>query len=128
MLKVSPNLIVNPTKLLIKFTYTTFASYYILLLVEISCTSLTHPLTFSSNLFILVTHISPHKKKISNLMKTRGPSTISDLPDEIILDILSKLPIKTLSQCRYVCKTWQTRITHLVWLSYKLTNTVVVLV
>ncbi|KAK7854131.1 f-box protein [Quercus suber] len=46
--------------------------------------------------------MNPHnKKKISNLIKTRGPSTISDLPDEIILDILSRLPIKTLSQCRF---------------------------
>ncbi|PSS30791.1 F-box protein [Actinidia chinensis var. chinensis] len=36
--------------------------------------------------------------------------SISDLPQHIIIDILSRLPTKTIVQCKCVCKVWRTLI------------------
>ncbi|KAM7497770.1 hypothetical protein LguiA_022184 [Lonicera macranthoides] len=32
--------------------------------------------------------------------------TITDLPEPIVMDILSRLPVKTIVKCRCICKTW----------------------
>lgn len=39
-------------------------------------------------------------------------TTVEDLPGAILIDILSRLPIKTIFHRRYVCKTWLSLLLH----------------
>ena len=45
-----------------------------------------------------------------------------DLPDEIVLDILSKLPVKSLLRFRCVCKPWYSSIANPKFISTHLLN------
>ncbi|GMH11001.1 hypothetical protein Nepgr_012842 [Nepenthes gracilis] len=44
-------------------------------------------------------------------METRS-TRMPGLPCSIVIDILGRLPMKTLSQCRYVCKAWRSMLTE----------------
>lgn len=48
-------------------------------------------------------------------------SRIPELPSSVIIEILRRLPIKTLVQCRYVCKAWYTMLSEIYF--YKLYST-----
>ncbi|KAL4581423.1 hypothetical protein LXL04_017637 [Taraxacum kok-saghyz] len=48
---------------------------------------------------------SPTAIKIQNTMSFLDPS-MEDLPIEVMDDILSRLPVKTIIHCKFVCKKW----------------------
>ncbi|KAL8150964.1 hypothetical protein V2J09_020772 [Rumex salicifolius] len=48
-------------------------------------------------------------------------SRIPELPSSVIIEILRRLPIKTLVHCRYVCKAWYTMLSEIYF--YKLYST-----
>ncbi|GAU45635.1 hypothetical protein TSUD_175480 [Trifolium subterraneum] len=50
----------------------------------------------------------PPKSPFSNA----APTSLMDLLVELIADILSRLPVKTLMQIKCVCKSWKTLISH----------------
>ncbi|KNA05741.1 hypothetical protein SOVF_187610 [Spinacia oleracea] len=43
----------------------------------------------------------------SSSSSSSGVAAASDLPCSILIDILGRLPLKTLINCRYVCKSWK---------------------
>ncbi|KAL2938719.1 hypothetical protein RDABS01_022168 [Bienertia sinuspersici] len=48
----------------------------------------------------------------SSSASSSGVAEASDLPCSILIDILGRLPLKTLIDCRYVCKSWKSLLTE----------------
>ncbi|KAM7497774.1 hypothetical protein LguiA_022188 [Lonicera macranthoides] len=46
---------------------------------------------------------SPEDRTVTYSMESRA---ITDLPEPIVMDILSRLPVKTIVKCSCICKTW----------------------
>ncbi|KAI3862421.1 hypothetical protein MKX03_013664, partial [Papaver bracteatum] len=59
--------------------------------------------------------IDPHVLRSKRKCKVRQHiyvSIVNRLPSEIAIEILSRLPIDSILQCRLVCKTWRKLLRH----------------
>ncbi|XP_041010118.1 F-box protein At3g07870-like [Juglans microcarpa x Juglans regia] len=60
-------------------------------------------------------------------MDTRENTCLEEVPGDVLVDIFCRLPMKTLVQCRGVCKEWQDLLSSPIFVSFHLSRSVTAL-